>query len=461
MSFFQYEEERQFQEDLKNLFEGKVKLSKSEIFDFLKKEEPEIEKTHTPVEETEEELNFKEIIEDETVEEENVEKVEEKQVIQPIYDRLLDEYEDQGKPTLTEHKGNVYLGGGGIGRFECDDAIQTQAQDALFTPAYNYSATTIKDALYQVDNRLTTLALSAGAVTSVFGRASDVVAQSGDYNAAQISYENTNVSAALVSASNYDSFLYSTINALSIIMTNYDNALSADIVSLSADIDNNYYTKTETNNLVSSVSSTLNNELNNFTLNELSDVDAVSAQNYSMLTYVSSSNSWDASTVQWDDLLVPATQLRLGATLKPDFDFTNLGLLFPQNDATEQAYLSVQFSHKRKNGSDIVPHIHIIQTTSALPVFVLQYRWYMNGSIVPNYTTVSATSGVFPYTSGSMMQIMPFPKINGTSISAVSSQFDGIIWRNDNIVVGDVLFKQFDIHYQSDSFGGSRNEYSK
>jgi hypothetical protein len=41
-----------------------------------------------------------------------------------------------------------------------------------------------------------------------------------------------------------------------------------------------------------------------------------------------------------------------------------------------------------------------------------------------------------------------------------SAWFDMILYREDEDVVGDVLFKGFDFHYPQDSFG-SREEYIK
>ena len=40
--------------------------------------------------------------------------------------------------------------------------------------------------------------------------------------------------------------------------------------------------------------------------------------------------------IQWDDFRFPATSSKLGANDKPDFDFTELGFLFPQNDTAEK-----------------------------------------------------------------------------------------------------------------------------
>lgn len=165
--------------------------------------------------------------------------------------------------------------------------------------------------------------------------------------------------------------------------------------------------------------------------------------------------------IVWDDLRAPASTIRQGASLKPDYDTTENGLLFPQNDATEIAYIVMQFPHNRKNGSDISPHIHFIQSSSDVPIFKIDYRWYKNGDTVPAIWTTLSTSGVvFTYTSGSILQISSFPDIDGSGIDTVSSILDIKLYRDDNVVTGDVLLKEFDVHYQIDQMG-SRQEFIK
>ena len=163
-----------------------------------------------------------------------------------------------------------------------------------------------------------------------------------------------------------------------------------------------------------------------------------------------------------EDLKAPATTIRQGATNKPDFDSSNIGLLFPQNDASEIAYVIMQMPHARKDISNIRPHIHFIQESALEPVFKIDYRWYKNGDTVPaTWTTLSCDSMAFTYTSGDMLQICSFPEIDGSAIDSVSSIFECRIYRDDNIVVGDVLMKEFDIHYQVDQERGSRQEFVK
>jgi len=163
----------------------------------------------------------------------------------------------------------------------------------------------------------------------------------------------------------------------------------------------------------------------------------------------------------WEDIKAPATQTKVGSNLKPDFDFTNLGLLFPQDDATEIAYVILQFPHNRRDNSPIHPHIHYLQTSSASPTFKIDYRWYENNATPGAFTTIAQVGNAFPYSSGSIIQIATFPEIDGTAIQSVSSIFEAKIYRDDDAVTGDVLYKEFDLHYQIDQPLGSRNEFIK
>lgn len=169
---------------------------------------------------------------------------------------------------------------------------------------------------------------------------------------------------------------------------------------------------------------------------------------------------------RWDDLSVPATQAKKGSNDKPDFDYTDLGLLFPQNDTSEKVYLTFQMSHKKKFGTAIKLHLHYIQTGANKPVFSAEVRFYNNGALVPafsatiNTSDVGGNQGVFTYTSGSLLQIASFPEIAAPANEGVSANLDVILYRNDNVVTGDVLVKYIDLHYEIDS-DGSREVYAK
>jgi len=165
--------------------------------------------------------------------------------------------------------------------------------------------------------------------------------------------------------------------------------------------------------------------------------------------------------VRWDDLRFPFTRDKQGQSSLPDYDFTNMGLLFPENGASEIVYLHAQFPHRMLLGSDIYPHIHYVQDVADEPVFKMDYRWTKNGDDpTGSFTTISASTFAFAYTSGSILQIVAFPAIDGSGIDTVSSMMDIKIYRDDTSVSGDVLTKEFDIHYQIDD-RGSREEYTK
>lgn len=164
----------------------------------------------------------------------------------------------------------------------------------------------------------------------------------------------------------------------------------------------------------------------------------------------------------WDDLRFPLTRALLGILNKPDYDFTNLGLLFPQNDTSEIVYIIAQISHKYKIGSSIYPHIHWVQSQATEAVWKMDYRWYDNGDDpTGGFTTLTAGAGYFTYPgSGSILQQSNFPAINGSGIDLISSFLDIKLYRDDNLVTGDVLAKEFDIHFEIDTIG-SRSEQIK
>ena len=169
----------------------------------------------------------------------------------------------------------------------------------------------------------------------------------------------------------------------------------------------------------------------------------------------------------WDDIRNPSTRTRQGSNNKPDFDYTNLGLLFPQNDETEIIYIADQMPHAW-SGSDgrrtsLFPHVHYIQDESGEPVFELQYRFYGNGDTVPSFTTIDTSQGagpVFSYASGSMLQILRFPEIVVEGMGS-STWYDMLFYRQTGDgITGDVLVKGFDWHALFDALG-SRGEYRK
>ena len=157
----------------------------------------------------------------------------------------------------------------------------------------------------------------------------------------------------------------------------------------------------------------------------------------------------------WDDFRFPFTQTKRGSLLKPDFDFTNVGLLFPQNDAAEIVYMIGQLPHNYKEGTSIYPHTHWVQSQADVPVWKLDYKWYNRGELIPGaFTTITSTTEVYPYSAGNIFQKTTFPAIVPSATQGdISSFLDMKFYRDDNVVAGDVLGKEFDIHYEIDTIG--------
>lgn len=172
----------------------------------------------------------------------------------------------------------------------------------------------------------------------------------------------------------------------------------------------------------------------------------------------------EGSATTFTDLRFPFTSTKLGANAKPDFDTTNVGLLFPQNDNTEIIYIIAQLPHAYKEGSDLRPHIHWQQMNTNAVVWKMQYKWFNRGDIVPAaFTTLTHLNNVIPYSSGNISQVSAFPVLSGVG-KTVSSILLIKVYREDNVDAGagggDALAFEFDIHYESDALG-SETEFIK
>lgn len=170
--------------------------------------------------------------------------------------------------------------------------------------------------------------------------------------------------------------------------------------------------------------------------------------------------SQSTTETRWKDDKYVLTRAAQGNTDKPDYDYTNLGLLFPKNDTSEIGYIIAQLNHDWKIGTDIWPHIHFIQDADVAYTFKIDYRWYDQGEAVPgSFTTLTIDQLEFTYVSGSILQTAyPATAIDGSGISGISSFLDIKIYRADNVGSADLLTKEFDIHYEIDAFGSATQD---
>lgn len=162
-------------------------------------------------------------------------------------------------------------------------------------------------------------------------------------------------------------------------------------------------------------------------------------------------------TIGFEDFKFPLSSTKVGALNKPDYDFTNNGYLFPQNDNTEVLYASDQFPHSMNTsaGATGYPHLHVVQAANQQAVFKLKYRIIGRAQAVPEFITLTSTGYAYAYTSGSISQIITFPSISLAGV-ITSSLIDIQLYREDNVYTGDILVKSVDIHIPLDSLGSGQ-----
>lgn len=165
----------------------------------------------------------------------------------------------------------------------------------------------------------------------------------------------------------------------------------------------------------------------------------------------------------FDDLLVEMKESLKGSNTKPDWDTTNYGFLFPQNDTSEYLIFNLQLPHRWKAGSTVYPHVHFYQSQNVTPTFKLDYRWVNIGDAVPSFTTgytMNTIVGSQTWTTGMLHRIVG----NTTGISGsgkiISSMLQIKLYRDDNSYSGDCLVVSFDVHVELDGLGSS-SEYTK
>lgn len=140
-------------------------------------------------------------------------------------------------------------------------------------------------------------------------------------------------------------------------------------------------------------------------------------------------------------------------------------------DLTDYLYGNFQVRHRWLIGSNIYPHLHWEQAQNAVPNFLIQYRWQLQGKTkVTTWTNYPLLSTVFTYTSGTLNQISIGLGITppvGAGLSDVieirvlrdnansSGEFTGL-----DLYTSAVSVTFADIHIEEDTLG-SRQEYVK
>jgi hypothetical protein len=187
----------------------------------------------------------------------------------------------------------------------------------------------------------------------------------------------------------------------------------------------------------------------------------VAAQNIQLGTYLEeltvNYNKTGGSSTLSEDLFFPLTAGKVGVVDQPPFSTTEIAYLFPANDASQVIYVIGEMPDGWAIGTDIMPHVHWKQTHSGSVVYKIDYKWFNNGSNVPDtFSTYVMSTNENPYTSGSILQETSGSAfISGSHITGESSMFLIKLYRDDNTYTGNAITYQFDITIQKESFGGS------
>ena len=160
-----------------------------------------------------------------------------------------------------------------------------------------------------------------------------------------------------------------------------------------------------------------------------------------------------------DDLRAPFTRTQQNpTTLRPDYDATNLGLLFPQNDETEVVDFIFQLPHGYKPGTPLFPHIHVVQAQNAQAKFVVEYKLYnqYGGAIPASWTQyVLDTYAVTDAYSTPRSQVIRGNSagISGTGITESAILKVRLYRQTGDGYTGDILADELDIRVFMDKPG--------
>lgn len=169
--------------------------------------------------------------------------------------------------------------------------------------------------------------------------------------------------------------------------------------------------------------------------------------------------------VLWNDINMPASALRLGATAPDAISILGAGgieaLGFDGNATTESIHGAAEILHGYLEGSDIYFHVHWMPTTANAGnvKWQLEYSWQNVNGTFSNPTIIDVVDAV----SGTAWdhQLAPFALIDGAGMTINST----VVFRlfrdpGDDTYSDDAALIQVGIHYQIDVYG-SRTQIIK
>lgn len=179
--------------------------------------------------------------------------------------------------------------------------------------------------------------------------------------------------------------------------------------------------------------------------------------------------SYAGRATEWDDSMVPAANMRTGVS-SLTFDNLTANLMAYRFDINDIAYMAVQMPHSLKVGSEIKPHLHLVNknsigATGYNVAFNWRYIWANIGSAFGAEQVESNVKCSFQNAAALTHKILALPDITpSASQGGISSilvcSLERVAADAEPYNTNDVFTLGFDIHFERDS-GGSREPTEK
>ena len=176
--------------------------------------------------------------------------------------------------------------------------------------------------------------------------------------------------------------------------------------------------------------------------------------------------------VVWKDAKFPFTGNRVNVSGgRVDYNYFNGGVDFQNNarfDALDCISMLWQVNHDVQLQTNVKPHFHWLQTSSAEPNWLIAYKKIKNGesytkeTTYNNHTLLTKASNAFTYTSGTLVQLTSLPEIDMSDMiicgcihfAFFRDVFDasGLFGGAESAPVTEMAF-EFDVHEPIDSLG--------
>ena len=175
------------------------------------------------------------------------------------------------------------------------------------------------------------------------------------------------------------------------------------------------------------------------------------------------------AAIAWDDHRAPLVGKRIAVSAgRVDYNYTELTVDFSATARypNEPVGLVFQQGHNKLLGSAVYPHLHWIQEEDHIPNWLMAFRWYKNGQLVPStWTLAKYTDHEYTYASGALAQITNFPALSPPADETVSSILEVKLYRDSanastkfagaDPYTLSAKAKEFDNHVRIDSLGSN------